>query len=478
MLWSHSEVMHRNATYPYVDIDTPELLKDHYTTIQDRWWQALTQCELDLAILHAGETRFFFADDQGPEFRANPHLLQWLPPEYAVAGSCMLIEPGRKACLLFYQPEDYWHATPPAPEHLARYFDIKVFPDLSGLMQHRDERARQCSNDSGCIAFIGELPDQGQLEADWQTNPVQFIRRIDFARASKTQYELAAMRNASIVGALGHNAAADCFMGGGSEFEVHMAYLAASGQNETTLPYGNIVAQNEHAAYLHYQFQQRSSASIPSTLLIDAGGAFRGYASDITRTHLKTGSTASNITDSVFSDLLTRMQAHQDALIEAIAPEQNYVALQRLMHQQLAELLTDTEILRCSAAEAFDTHLTETFCPHGLGHLLGLQVHDVGGQQINAAGDMSPPPENYPSLRFTRSIKEEMVLTVEPGVYFIPALLSAHQQNDQRINWRLVESLIPYGGIRIEDNVRVLDHGVENLTRDAFSALQLLGNER
>ena len=171
------------------------------------------------------------------------------------------------------------------------------------------------------------------------------------------------------------------------------------------------------------------------------------------------------------------MQVHQDKLIAAIAPKQSYIALQQLMHQQLADILVDTNILQCSAAEAFESHITEAFCPHGLGHLLGLQVHDVGGQQISATGELLPPPENYPSLRFTRPITQDMVLTVEPGVYFIPALLNNYQSKDQRFNWALIESLKCYGGIRIEDNVRVLARGVENLTRDAFAAIPSEGHK-
>ena len=70
-----------------------------------------------------------------------------------------------------------------------------------------------------------------------------------------------------------------------------------------------------------------------------------------------------------------------------------------------------------------------------------------------------------------------MVLTVEPGVYFIPALLNKYDAKDQRFNWPLIESLICYGGIRIEDNVRVLPKGVENLTRNAFSVIQTRGGK-
>ena len=105
--------------------------------------------------------------------------------------------------------------------------------------------------------------------------------------------------------------------------------------------------------------------------------------------------------------------------------------------------------------------------PHGIGHLLGIQVHDVGGRMKNAQGEIQPPPEDYPALRTTRMIESGQVFTVEPGLYFIPVLLNP-ERNTARgklIDWEVVDAMMPLGGIRIEDNVRVTDTGVENLTR-------------
>ena len=83
---------------------------------------------------------------------------------------------------------------------------------------------------------------------------------------------------------------------------------------------------------------------------------------------------------------------------------------------------------------------------------------------------MAPPPAPYASLRLTRPLSENMVLTVEPGLYFIPMLLNEQRAAKAPINWALVDLLTPFGGIRIEDNIRLLPEaaGVENLTRDAF----------
>lgn len=468
--------MSSNQSFSYSPIDTPELLSDHYATIQEHWWQAMADSGFDYSVVHAGQTKLYFEDDQGPAFRPNPHFLQWVPPQHSVAESCLLIRPGHKTQLLFFQPRDYWHAVPMPPNNLNEYQHIVAFADLDELRQHCVNQADQFTASSDRIAYIGEPNCQALFDRNWQRNPQDLIHRLNFARAAKTEYELAAMRNASIMGALGHTAAAKCFHDGGSEFDVHMAYLSASAQNEQELPYGNIVAQNEHAAFLHYQFQDRAKPTETKSLLIDAGGSYRGYASDITRSYVVDRASTGNEAHALFSELLSDMQSHQDQLVNAVTPGCSYLELQQIMHKQLAHILSTRGVLTCSAEEAFEHHLTEAFCPHGLGHLLGLQVHDVGGQQITADGQLCPPPENYPALRFTRPITANMVLTVEPGLYFIPSLLEPYRNAHPAFNWPLIDALYPFGGIRIEDNVRVLPTGSENLTRNAFSTIASADN--
>jgi Xaa-Pro dipeptidase len=111
--------------------------------------------------------------------------------------------------------------------------------------------------------------------------------------------------------------------------------------------------------------------------------------------------------------------------------------------------------------------------PHGLGHLLGLQVHDVGGLHAAAESAAVPRPEGHPALRLTRKLEAGMVVTVEPGLYFIDSLLEQLQGGpySAHVDWSLVRELRCCGGIRIEDNVAVTAGGGENLTRAAFAAL-------
>ncbi len=102
-----------------------------------------------------------------------------------------------------------------------------------------------------------------------------------------------------------------------------------------------------------------------------------------------------------------------------------------------------------------------------MGHFLGLQVHDVGGRQKAPEGGTVPPPPQYPYLRTTRTIEENQVFTIEPGVYFIEMLLRPHREGPKKelFNWDLIPHLFQHGGVRIEDNVLVTKEGHRNLTR-------------
>jgi Xaa-Pro dipeptidase len=117
--------------------------------------------------------------------------------------------------------------------------------------------------------------------------------------------------------------------------------------------------------------------------------------------------------------------------------------------------------------------VTRTFLPHGIGHLLGLEVHDVGGFMRSAESGEIAKPEGHPYLRLTRVLEPGFVVTMEPGIYFIPQLLESARSGAraQHINWPRVEALAPFGGIRIEDDLAVTEEGCENLTREAFRAL-------
>jgi Xaa-Pro dipeptidase len=155
----------------------------------------------------------------------------------------------------------------------------------------------------------------------------------------------------------------------------------------------------------------------------------------------------------------------QQEICRRIRPGQPYEDLHDESHRLLADALLELEIARGSAAELVDRGVTRALFPHGLGHSLGVVTHDVGMKP------RPPRPENK-FLRNTSTIEVGQVFTIEPGVYIIDALLAPLREDDRSrlLDWRLIDELQPWGGVRIEDNVVVKTEGIRNLTREAFSA--------
>ncbi len=442
------------------------LYADHIAVLQQRLQSALAAQGFDALIVAAGIEKFAFLDDRPYVFQISPHFKHWLPLADAM-GSCLLLQPGHKPRLLFLQPEDYWHAPPAAPAgYWVAAWEIETFRQPEALLARlRELLPARCAQIAEADAAWPEL---GPL------NPEGLLAHLHFERGMKTAYELTLMRAASRRAALGHLAARAAFEAGGAEADIHAAYLAASDQAERELPYGNIVGLGAHAAVLHWQYQDKQAPATPTTLLIDAGASCKGYASDITRTWLHPQ--AAGAAREHFAALLSGMEALELALVDEVRAGSDYPAIHLSAHRRIAELLLQTGLIHGLSAEAAVAQgLTATFFPHGVGHLLGAQVHDVAGFFIDRAGTRRERPEGHPYLRLTRRLEPGMVVTIEPGLYFIPLLLRERKASPlaAHVDWAGVEALLPFGGIRIEDDVACRAEGApENLTRDAFSLLE------
>lgn len=434
---------------------------EHIDTVTAQWERALSATGADAAVVPAGVAQMYFQDDQAPVFHPNPHFARFYPDDNCEQ-SVLMVRPGNRPKLYFHRPASYWYQPPTLPDWAERAFDVETHDDDEELMKS----LVQGVSGYGRIALVGPA-DSCDLNLPLEAiNPKALVNRLQFARGTKTDFEIARLREATDVGVRGHLAARDAFHAGGSEFDIHMAYLGASRQQESKLPYPNIIALNEHAGVLHYQHYDRTRPDPARSFLIDAGGRSGGYHSDITRTY-------SAHPGDEFDDLVAALDAKQRDTVAEIKPGVSFVDLQVRMHREVAEVLVSFDLLRCSVESAYDRSVTDLFFPHGLGHLLGLQTHDVGGHFATEDGEPAEPPERFPKLRFTRAVEAGYVFTVEPGIYFIPSLLKdlAESEAGRDVNWPKLETLIPCGGIRIEDNVLVTSDGVENLTRPAFDAL-------
>jgi Xaa-Pro dipeptidase len=436
---------------PWSSIDSV-LFNAHMESARAGIDAALAASGHDALVIHAGHPHMLFLDDQASPFRTNPWFA-WLVPSPPAPGSLLHLRRGEMPELVFVAPDDYWHSPAAVPD--AEWTTAFRIHQVAG----GHEALGWLRPGAGGTAWLGESAAPAGMDAC----PPRLLAELEQLRCRKSPYELACLREATRIGVAGHLAAERAFRAGASEFDIHLAFLAAVRQTDDELPYPAIVALNEQAATLHYQLRQRQPPPRSLSLLIDAGASCRGYGSDITRTWAASPGT--------FGALVEGMHGLQQELCEAVAPGVDWRELHLRAHWLVARLLADAGVLRVGADEAVDKGISAAFLPHGLGHLLGIQVHDVAGFRASADSDPIPRPPGHPALRLTRRLEAGMVVTVEPGVYFIPKLLAALRGGPHAaaVNWTLVDTLSACGGIRIEDDVVVTASGHDNLTRTAFA---------
>jgi len=436
----------------------------HVAEMQTRWERALEAESFMAVLVHSGTPMYSFLDDYEYPFRPNPHFLAWLPLTHH-ADCALLIVPGKRPTLFYFQPDDYWYLPPSDPEaYWADHFDIEIVRDADAWRQGLENHLPDAALELGDVAAIGDSPALAEVFTDKWINPTGLVHRLHIARTRKTTYEVACIEESARLAARAHAEAERAFHEGESEYGIHMRYLVACGHTDTQLPYNNIVALNTHGSVLHYQAREQIAPRHAGSFLIDGGCAVNAYASDITRTYARE--------PGEFADLVAAMDTLQQGLTAQVRSGLDYKDLHLVAYREIAGLLESFGIINVSAQEAVETGLCSVFYPHGLGHFLGLQVHDVAGL-VDNEGNEIPRPEGHPFLRLTRVLEAGNVLTIEPGLYFIEPLLRGWRENNDAsvINWDKVEELAPYGGVRIEDNVVVTEEGCDNLTRRAFAEL-------
>lgn len=420
----------------------------HLEYLQRGYEAALAAHGFDAVVLCGGSpasrNRF---DDQSWPLMPTPAFAHWCP--LVEADAFVILRPGARTRLVRTIIDDFWEATPP-PEsnHFWSSFELaEVKPGGIGD-----------ALPAGKIAVITRDADAAPPGT---VNPPALLAALDLLRTRKTAYEIECLAEASRRAARGHRKAAELFRTATpSELELHLAYLAASEQDDLWAPYKGIVALGAHAAVLHYVAYTRERITGDTSLLIDAGAKYLGYGSDITRTYVRGDGAAARR----YGELLDHLEALQQEVIRRIKPGMPYEDLHDEAHRLLAVALRDVGLARGSTDELIARGVTRALFPHGLGHSLGVTVHDVGMKPH------SPRAENK-FLRNTSVIEPGQVVTIEPGIYVIDALLAPLQDDDRRelVDWEAIAELRPFGGIRIEDDVVVESRGIRNLTREAFA---------
>ncbi|MDP9149067.1 MAG: Xaa-Pro dipeptidase [Myxococcota bacterium] len=430
------------------------LYAEHVAALRLRLEGVLAREGWDGVAIHSGSlirrSRF---DDQSWPLRVSPPFQHWLP--LVEADCALLLRAGGRPTLLRPAATSFWERPrPPESAAFEESFDVVHVREV--------DAAVRAHLGGGRVAFVGEDAARGGAWGVDATRacPPRLVRALEGLRSTKTPYEVACLAEANRRARAGHDALREAFAAGdASELDLHLLFLEATAQDDCDTPYKNIVALGAHAATLHHVAYARVAESrAGESLLVDAGATCRGYGSDVTRTWVKGGGAAA----SAFAHLVASVEAMQRRLCASVRVGMPYESLHDESHRQVGAILRDVGLVRGSAEEAVAAGVTRAFYPHGLGHSLGLQTHDVGCA-------LRPPRAENAFLRNTSDVAVGQVFTIEPGVYFIDELLAALRSDrvaGALVDWRMVDAVAPLGGVRIEDDLHVEPDAVRNLTRE------------
>ncbi len=373
-------------------------------------------------------------------------------------GCLLLLDPARGSETLFVPRLTQQHAVwlghiPSAREARMRFGirSVRYRDELAAVLQARAHRLVHV--DAFAAHFVKRLRPGVRLQRR------ELRVALDEARLVKDAEELALLRRASAATAAGHLAAMRFARAGLYEYQVQAElerhFRHAGG---TDLGYTSIVAAGRSSAVLHYR-TNNARLRRGELLLIDAGSEYRGYTADVTRTFPVSGRFSARQRD-VYSIVLET----QERCIDFARAGNTSVDLQRLAERCLAEGLRDLGLLRGSLDELTHSEAVRLFFPHGIGHTLGLDVHDTQGSPTRQLRKTKAA-----RIRFRARLDPGFVITIEPGIYFIAALLydrALRRRHRSRIDFTKAERFLDFGGVRIEDDVVVRRKGPpENLTR-------------
>lgn len=424
----------------------------------------------DGLILLAGGREITRNYDVSYVFRQGSDFL-WLTgveePGYA-----LLLDPKRKSSTLFMPRIDdhhrVWEGNVPSPAEAKRLYGVQRVGFIDDLPRELKTARR---GHRRAYANAAAVKTWGAALKGLRPTPPDLQDAIEELRTLKDEGELAFMRRANKVSGAAHVEVMRRARAGMREYQVQAVFdSACMAAGLKHLAYPSIVAAGDNAAVLHYR---KNDAALKNgqLLLIDAGAECRGYAADITRTFPVSGRFTRRQAD-VYDIVL----GVQNALIAAARPGVNSADWQVMSMRLIAEGLRDLKLLRGSTDSLVETGAVRLFYPHGIGHLLGLDVHDgLGGKKRKL-----PNPTKVP-VRFVARLEAGMAITAEPGIYFIKALLcskSMRQKHRAAVDFGRAESWLGFGGIRIEDDIIVERVGPPtNLTtvpkeRSAIEALR------
>lgn len=382
--------------------------------------------------------------DQCFEFRVHPEY-RWLS-ERSRAGGVVAYDP-QEGWIDFVPPvlelEKVWEGDVSIPE------PFRPIDELTAWYEKRMGRP---------IAVLG-VEDSRLTSNTELANTLRGL--LANVRRSKDDYELSLLRRAVRATAAGHAAAKAFIRPGVTErqivIEVEAAFGRAGGDG---LGYHTIVGTGGNSAVFHFTPGDRIVKE-HDLVLIDAGAHVDGYVADVTRTFPASGKFTPE-QQALYDTVLAAL----DACNAMCTVGREWHDVHRMAATTMAQGLKEMGISRVSAEEFVEQEAIALFFPHGVGHMVGLGVRDAGGVLL---GRDRPSKCCGVSVRVDLPLQEGYLMTVEPGLYFIPALLQKTENRERYskvIDWEAVDRWIGQGGVRLEDNILVTATGPVNMTSE------------
>jgi Xaa-Pro dipeptidase len=298
------------------------------------------------------------------------------------------------------------------------------------------------------------------IVGDFYVDSELLLEQIGEQRQIKSEGELWLMRYSAHVNELAYRRVLRTLRPGLYEFQVEaeMQY-EYFGHNCLYPPFQITICSGEQCAILHYHKKTRKIAD-GDLVLIDAGGEYEMYCADNTRTYPANGKFSADQ-----RLIYTAVLETQKAVIASAKPGVSWIDLALLSAAVMAEYLVKAALLVGDPQELVDKGVVAAFYPHGLGHGMGLDVHEVAGWP---KGTSRPSHPNLKYLRIGRVLEPGMVLTVEPGCYFVPRLYSEVLGDPERAKYINADVCVrmqkTVGGVRIEDDILITSEGCQNLS--------------
>jgi Xaa-Pro dipeptidase len=346
---------------------------------------------------------------------------------------------------LFIPPVDpesvIWSGLPMSPEEAKAKYDIddcKTTNEVNPYLASSSESAQ-----STIYAIPEQVSDDITFLAYKEKDLKELKPAIEYCRVIKTDYEIALIRKANVISTAAHVAVMKAAAKAKNECELEAVFLKSCVErNAKNQAYHSIVAAGENGATLHY-VHNAASIMDQNLLLLDAGCEVDCYASDITRTFPIKGSftTESLAIYKIVLDM-------QKQCIAALKAGVLWDSIHELAHKIAIKGLLDLGILKGDAEEIFKARISVAFFPHGLGHYLGMDTHDSGGNANYADKDVM-----FRYLRVRGTLPARSVITVEPGIYFCKFIIEPYLKDAEQskfIDEKVLAKYWSVGGVRIE----------------------------